>query len=165
MIGALRSDHAGETGAVAIYQGVLAVSRNHSVRAFARHHLATEERHLEIMQQLVLPVHRSRLLPVWRLAGWLTGALPALLGAVAVYRTIDAVETFVELHYTEQIERLRRRPEDGALCAVLEACCADEVMHRNEARSQLGAPGLVGRCWTSLVGLGSRAGVNLACRI
>lgn len=165
MISALRSDHAGEAGAVAIYQGVLAISRSQSLRAFARHHLATERHHLDIMQQLVPPAHRSRLLPVWRLAGWVTGALPALFGARAVYRTIDAVETFVELHYNEQIERLRRRPEDRALCSLLEACCADEVTHRNEARARVGDPGLAGRCWAALVGLGSRVGVYLACRI
>lgn len=165
MIAELRSDHAGEAGAVAIYRGILALSRNDSVRAFAQHHLATEEHHLEIMEQLVPPSHRSRLLPVWRFAGWVTGALPALFGANAVYRTIDAVETFVELHYSEQIERLRERPEDRELCSLLEQCCADEVMHRNEARSRLGAPGLTGRCWAAMVGLGSRVGVYLACRI
>ncbi len=165
MIPALRSDHAGEAGAVAIYRGILALSRDDSVREFAQHHLATEERHLEIMEQLVPSTHRSRLLGVWRIAGWITGALPALFGASAVYRTIDAVETFVELHYSEQIERLRERPEDRELCSLLEQCCADEVMHRNEARSQLAAPGLIGRCWAAMVGLGSRVGVYLACRI
>jgi demethoxyubiquinone hydroxylase (CLK1/Coq7/Cat5 family) len=36
---------------------------------------------------------------LWRVAGWLTGALPALFGRAAVLRTIDAVETFVEGHY------------------------------------------------------------------
>ena len=165
MIPALRSDHAGEAGAVAIYRGILALSRDDSVREFAQHHLATEEHHLEIMEQLVQPTHRSRLLSVWRFAGWITGALPALFGANAVFRTIDAVETFVELHYSEQIERLRKRPEDRELCSLLEQCCADEVMHRNEARSQLGAPSLTGRCWAAMVGLGSRVGVYLACRI
>ena len=35
LIGDLRSDHAGETGAVAIYLGILAVSRDPAVRQFA----------------------------------------------------------------------------------------------------------------------------------
>ena len=39
----LRSDHAGETGAVAIYRGILAITRNPELRTFAEHHLATEQ--------------------------------------------------------------------------------------------------------------------------
>ena len=34
LIHALRSDHAGETGAVAIYHGILAVSRDRAVREY-----------------------------------------------------------------------------------------------------------------------------------
>ncbi len=46
LIGDLRSDHAGETGAVAIYLGILAVSHNPQIRQFAREHQATEREHL-----------------------------------------------------------------------------------------------------------------------
>ena len=46
LAGEMRSNHAGETGAVWIYKGVLAVSRDAEIRAFAEHHLATEETHL-----------------------------------------------------------------------------------------------------------------------
>jgi demethoxyubiquinone hydroxylase (CLK1/Coq7/Cat5 family) len=112
LAGDLRSDHAGETGAVQIYRGILAVSRDPAVRAFAEHHLATESRHLEVIEALRPAVPRSRLLPLWRPAGWLTGALPALAGPRAVYATIAAVETFVDRHYGEQIDAI-----DAALAA------------------------------------------------
>ena len=42
----MRSNHAGETGAIWIYKGVLAVSRDAEIRVFAEHHLATEQTHL-----------------------------------------------------------------------------------------------------------------------
>ena len=51
MLASLRSDHAGESGAVCIYQGILAVTRDAAVRKFAPRHKAVEERHLEIMQR------------------------------------------------------------------------------------------------------------------
>ncbi len=164
MLPALRSDHAGETGAVAIYRGVLAVARDRNLRAFAQRHLATEAGHLEIMEALVGRAQRSRLLPVWRMAGWLTGALPALFGAAAVYRTIDAVESFVDRHYAEQIDRLRANPEAVELRKILQSCRDDELEHRDEARSRLEAPGLPGRLWAGMVGAGSAAGVYLASR-
>ncbi|MGB0624820.1 MAG: demethoxyubiquinone hydroxylase family protein, partial [Luminiphilus sp.] len=76
----LRSDHAGEFGAVMIYRGILAVSRDTSVREFADSHLRTEQEHLALMEEIVPPAGRTRLLPLWHVMGWLTGALPALLG-------------------------------------------------------------------------------------
>ena len=42
----LRTDHAGETGAVFIYLGILQFTRNQALRVFAEHHLATEQSHL-----------------------------------------------------------------------------------------------------------------------
>jgi ubiquinone biosynthesis monooxygenase Coq7 len=165
LLPALRSDHAGETGAVCIYLGIRALARDPAVREFARRHLATEQSHLRIMEGIVPRRQRSRLLPLWRLAGWLTGALPALFGPAAVYRTVDAVESFVDGHYREQIDALRHRPRYRALRDLLQSCREDELQHREEARDQLQAPGLVGRIWVALVGAGSRAGVYLASRV
>ena len=165
MLSCLRSDHAGETGAVYIYRGIRAVTRLDCLREFARQHEVTEERHLEIMNQILPREHRSRLLVLWRLAGWLTGALPALFGARAVYRTIDAVESFVDQHYRLQIDKLQARPRDRALRDILKACRDDELLHRDEARAHLQAPGLIGRLWVTIVGAGSRIGVYLASRL
>jgi ubiquinone biosynthesis monooxygenase Coq7 len=165
LLRALRSDHAGETGAVAIYQGILAVSSNADVRNFASRHLASERQHLELMNQVLAPEARSSLLPLWRVAGYLTGLLPALVGPAAVYRTIEAVETFVDAHYSSQIRYLRHRYPDTRLLQLLEACRADEVAHREDARARIGAPGVIGRLWTALVGAGSKIGVFFASRI
>ena len=38
----LRTDHAGETGAVCIYQGILKFTRDPELQAFAQLHMATE---------------------------------------------------------------------------------------------------------------------------
>lgn len=92
LVGDLRSDHAGETGAVWIYRGVLAVSRDEALRQFAAHHLATELRHLEALRSLVPALRRSKLVVPWRIAGFLTGFIPALFGARAVYATIRALK-------------------------------------------------------------------------
>ncbi len=165
LIHALRSDHAGETGAIAIYRGILAVSRDPEVRAFATEHLVTETRHLELIEQVIAPELHSRLLPLWRLAGFVTGALPALFGAKAVFRTIEAVETFVDAHYASQIEYLRDNFPDVRLQQLLQSCREDEIAHRDDASARLGEAGPVGRAWSALVGAGSAIGVFLASRI
>ncbi|WP_420347501.1 demethoxyubiquinone hydroxylase family protein [Pelagibius sp.] len=162
----LRSDHAGETGAVAIYRGILTVTRNEEIRRFAEAHLETERRHLADIEAVLPPRDRSRCLPLWRVAGFLTGALPALFGPRAVYATIAAVETFVDRHYAEQIERLDPEGAHAALRALLETCRLDEVHHRDEAREALDAePGALMTLWCRTVGSGSALAVALARRV
>ncbi|MGF1453868.1 MAG: demethoxyubiquinone hydroxylase family protein [Alphaproteobacteria bacterium] len=166
MMADLRTDHAGETGAVAIYRGVLAVSRDPEVVAFAREHMATERSHLALMERLVPPSRRSRFLPLWRLAGFMTGALPALFGPRAVFITVEAVERFVDRHLSEQIEALEARDPAHPLIASLRACRDDELRHLEEAAARHGgAVPLAGRMWGALIEAGSRVAVALARRI
>jgi 3-demethoxyubiquinol 3-hydroxylase len=171
MRGELRSDHAGEMGAVWIYYGVLAVARDAAVRAFARRHLATEQAHLSLITPLLPWPQRSRLLVPWRLAGFLTGALPALAGPRAVYGTVAAVETFVDHHYQQQLDRIdallgEQRSAAAPLRALLARCQADECAHRDEAAALQGSTaGLLLRGWCAAVGVGSGIAVALARKL
>ena len=166
LVADLRSDHAGEMGAVMIYRGILAVSRDAKVRAFAQHHLATEEIHLQRITALLAEEQYTRLLPLWRLMGWLTGALPALLGANSVFATIDAVETFVDQHYQDQLNRIDPDGKFGDIRLTLAQCQADEIAHRDEARG-LATPvrGPLLSLWALVVKSGSAAAVWAARQI
>lgn len=173
LVSDLRTDHAGETGAVMIYRGILAITRDPAVRRFAQGHLATEAAHLAAIELLLAPRHRSRLLLLWRAAGWLTGALPAGVGPRAVYATIEAVETFVDHHYTEQIESIdrldpgRAQAPLQALRAQLHSFRADEIDHRDDAAARFdrhaGPPSRLLGLWVWAVGAGSRGAVKI-CR-
>lgn len=150
----LRTDHAGEIGAVMIYRGILSVSKDLQVRAFAQHHLASEQRHLDLLSETVPVECQTLLVPVWRISGWLTGAIPALFGPRAVFATIQAVETFVDQHYASQlimIDRmhiqwlkekidvqsiLEKTDSLQKLRALLVECQFDEIEHREDARSR-----------------------------
>ena len=170
----LRSDHAGETGAVFIYRGIAAVAQWRGKRgdadllAFAQRHGQTEAEHLRLLEQWLPSHHRSRLLGPWRLAGWLTGALPALAGPRAVHATIAAVETFVDRHYQQQLDHIARHGAPPGLLPLLQQCQADECQHRDEASALAAAAGPLPwwlRAWCALVGHGSAAAVVLARRI
>ncbi len=165
----LRSDHAGETGAVYIYRGIATVARwrgDAALQAFAQRHGETEAEHLRLVEHWLPPHRRSRLLGPWRLAGWLTGALPALAGPRAVHATIAAVETFVDHHYQQQIDHIATHGAPEGLLPLLQHCQADECHHRDEAAA-LAGPGrpVLLRLWCALVGSGSAAAVVLARRI
>ena len=184
--GDLRSDHAGETGAVWIYRGILALSRDAELRAFAREHLATEERHLAFFENWLPNDIKSRLLLLWRLSGWLLGALSLLGGRRGVFLTIEAVETFVVEHYQEQIDYLRDTGQHRQIRAVLRRFQRDEDHHREDAAGRGAAgrgaagrgaagnnnamnrttptPGWFARKWVAIVGEGSRLAVVAARR-
>ena len=159
----LRTDHAGEVGAVCIYQGVLRFARDPALRSFAEHHLITEQKHLRLISAWLASSRHSRLLPIWRLAGFLTGALPALFGPRAVYATIEAVETFVDHHYDQQVRALGSQPAFNELRQTLLDCQADEVAHRDEAAASRGPDrsSVLLQAWCAMVGAGSKAAVAL----
>lgn len=184
----LRSNHAGETGAVSIYQGARFVckwlTRDQTSpealrrKAFLEEHQASEQRHLDMLEAMQVP--RSVFTPLWRIAGWAVGIFPSLVSPRAFYFTTVAVEEFVELHYGEQITRLANEHagEYEAVLEILKECCEDEVHHRNEAASLfihghadlpperviVPATGMF-KSWKGLVTFGSRTAADIARHI
>ncbi len=166
LIADLQSDHAGEAGAVAIYRGMLAVSRDESVRRFAKEHIRTELRHLRFFESWLPARHRSRLMWAWRAAGWLLGATSALFGRQAAFRTVAAVETFVEGHYVAQIETMNSIDGLESLAAILQEFCSEEVHHREDASARVTrSGGAAARAWEHLIASGSALGVRIARRV
>lgn len=164
----LRSDHAGEVGAVEIYRGIKTVALwrgDHELMQFADAHGDVEKRHLSAMELLVPIAQRSKLQVPWQIAGWLTGAIPALFGRDSVYATIQSVETFVDDHYQQQIDRLSEYTEHNDLVAVLLQCQADEIHHRKDAESRIKSTNFALKLWSTLIGIGSRGAVAVCRRI
>ena len=134
---------------------------------FVEEHRAAEQSHLDLFQDL-LPAHRhTRLLPIWRLAGFALGFAPALYSDRALFRTVEAVETFVEVHYHEQIGPLREHGRCPRLVELLEHCCADEVHHKNDATRRAGEGDITWpeRVWMEVVKIGSAVAAEVARRV
>ncbi len=123
----LRMDHAAEAVAVQIHRGILALTDDAGVRAYAARRLAIEHLHLRRIRRWLPSGERSRLLPLWRAAGWLTGAAAALIGPRAVFATVAAIERRVDRHYSAQADRLSAHPALTELRATLAACRSDEL--------------------------------------
>eukprot|EP00438_Fugacium_kawagutii_P011890 Skav219171 [mRNA] locus=scaffold648:365333:367505:- [translate_table: standard] len=143
----MRSNWAGETGAVAIYRGCHGALEHvgcgrAQLQNFVEEHVASEEAHLKAMESLVSQPSERSWMPATAF-GWALGYLSTRLrGAHGMYITTEAVESFVEEHYGDQIERLDRELQFGerqptepyrALLDILRAACADEVAHKEDA--------------------------------
>ena len=160
----LRSDHAGEVGAVYIYKGILSIAKDPALVEFSKRHLETEKEHLRKIEE-VLPVSkRSKLVGIWKVAGYLLGFLPSLFGPRIVFATIEAVESFVEDHYEEQLKYLRAQEDsDQSLINLLQSCQDDEIEHKNEsAIKKRSTPGFLLNFWMKIVGWGSSSAVKVA---
>jgi len=81
-----------------------------------------------------------------------------------VFRTIAAVESFVEQHYDEQLAKLAD-DRHRVLRAALQRFRDEEVAHRDDARRRLGPPRVAGRLWAWIIGYGSALGVSVARRV
>ena len=164
----LRASHAGETGAVGIYRGILLVNRfkrDAEIDTFAKHHLATEKDHLIQFENLIHRFRGSALLILWMFAGFMMGVMSMLLGKNWVYYTIYKVESFVDVHYRQQIDALSKLEflEKDEIISMMKMCNLDEQSHRDEALNGMtNKPGLAMRIWGNLVGTGSQYAVAVA---
>lgn len=136
----MRVDHAGEYGAVRIYEGQLAVFRHlkHKSRiASSLAHMKKEEEvHLSRFSEMLNErrVRPTALVPFWHVAGFAMGAATALLGEKAAHACTAAVEEVIDEHYRGQRERLAALGADEkALSDTIEKFRLEEVAHRDEA--------------------------------
>lgn len=167
----IRVDHAGEYGAVRIYEGQLSVLKGSENGPLIEHMADQERRHLEAFNTLV-PERRVRptaLLPFWHLAGFALGAGTAMLGEKAAMACTVAVEEVIDEHYAGQVAALDADMgpdgEELELRDTLEEFRLDEVDHMQTGfeHGAEDAPGY--EVLTGLIKSGSRLAIWLSTRI
>ena len=133
----LRVDHAGEYGAVHIYRGQRAVFAHSPRHAALTAQLAEMERHeqehLDCFAGLLhdAGTRPTALAPLWRVGGFMMGAVTALMGEKAAHACTAAVETVIEGHYADQIIQIAAA--DPSLADTLRQFREDELHHRDLA--------------------------------
>jgi ubiquinone biosynthesis monooxygenase Coq7 len=130
----LRVDQAGEYGATRIYAGQLAVmgARTAEARMIARM-AGQEARHRKIFDAMIAKrgVRPTALQPIWNVAGFALGAATALIGPKAAMACTAAIETEIDRHYSEQIDRIGTA--DPELSNVIAEFRSEEIEHRDMA--------------------------------
>ena len=161
----IRVNHAGEYGAVRIYDGQLAVIGRGRARDEIRRMAEHEKRHLVAFDALVRARHvRPTLLhPLWHVAGYALGAATALLGERAAMACTVAVEETIDEHYQGQLGRLGAA--DPALSETIEAFRADELAHRAVAIEHGATEALGYELISAVVKTGSRLAIWLSTRL
>jgi len=133
----IRVDHAGERGAIKIYEGQLlalnTIKQDKNLKKTIEDMREHEKEHLqffesEIQKRNIKPTY---LLPLWDLMGVALGFGTAMLGKKATMLCTASVEEVIEEHYKNQIEKIGNDEEN--LRKKIEKFRNDESNHKNIA--------------------------------
>ena len=133
----IRVDHAGERGAIKIYEGQLlalkTIKQDETLKNKIEEMKKHEKEHLEYFENEIRKrkIKPTYLLPLWDLMGVSLGFGSALLGKRAAMLCTASVEEVIEDHYKNQLKKLGNDEKD--LKAKIEKFKRDEVNHKNIA--------------------------------
>jgi ubiquinone biosynthesis monooxygenase Coq7 len=133
----IRVDHAGERGAIKIYEGQLlalkTIKQDNDLKDKIEEMKEQEKKHLEYFEKEIQKrkIKPTALLPLWDLMGVTLGFGTALLGKKAAMLCTASVEEVIEDHYQNQLQKLGNDEKD--LKAKIEKFKEDEIEHKNMA--------------------------------
>ena len=133
----IRVDHAGERGAIKIYEGQLlalkTIKQDNDLKDKIEEMKEQEKEHLEYFEKEIQKrkIKPTYLLPVWDLMGVTLGFGTALLGKKAAMLCTASVEEVIEDHYQNQLKKLGN--DEMELKAKIEKFKNDEIGHKNIA--------------------------------
>ena len=133
----IRVDHAGERGAIKIYEGQLlalsTIKQDKNLKKIIEEMKEHEKEHLEYFEKEIQKrkMRPTYLLPLWDLMGVSLGFGTAMLGKKAAMLCTASVEEVIEEHYQNQLKRLGEDEKD--LKTKIEKFKGDEVNHKNTA--------------------------------
>jgi len=163
----IRVDHAGEFGAVRIYAGQMAVfgARNSAASDAIGHMAAQEAVHLKRFETLLSErcVRPTALEPIWHVAGFALGAATALMGERAAMACTEAVETVIDDHYGEQLERLG--DSEPELKQTITQFRAEEVAHHDAAIAHGAQKAIAHDVLTAAIKMGCKIAIALSTKI
>jgi len=128
----VRVDHAGEYGAVRIYEGQMAIIGKTKAGPAIERMLNQEREHLSTFENLITDrgVRPTAFLPLWHVAGFAIGAATALMGEKAAMACTVAVEETIDEHYASQVKALTPYEEENKLLKTCAQFREEELEHR-----------------------------------
>ena len=133
----IRVDHAGERGAVKIYEGQLlalnTIVKNESLKKTIEDMKEHEIEHCQFFEDEIKKrnIEPTKFLPLWDLLGVGLGFGSTLLGKKAAMLCTASVEEVIDKHYLDQINQLGS--EEKELKKKIIKFREDEIHHKNIA--------------------------------
>ena len=165
----IRVDHAGERGAIKIYEGqLLALNtfvKDEELKKLIEEMKEQEKEHCnyfdnEIKKRKIKP---TRLLPFWDLVGVGLGFGTTILGKKAAMLCTASVEEVIDEHYAKQIEQLGA--DEKELKEKIIKFRNDELHHKNIAYDRGATKKGIYSILDRIIKTGSKVAINLSEKI
>ena len=165
----IRVDHAGERGAVKIYEGQLlalnTLVKDESLRKTIEEMKIHEKEHCEFFENEIKKrkIRPTKFLPLWDLLGVGLGFGSTILGKKAAMLCTASVEEVIDEHYQNQINQLG--PEEKNLKKKIIKFREDELHHKDIAYEKGATKKGLYSLMDKIIKTGSKIAINISEKI
>ena len=165
----IRVDHAGERGAVKIYEGQLlalnTLIKDESLKKTIEEMKIHEKEHCDFFENEIKKrkIEPTKFLPLWDLLGVGLGFGSTLLGKKAAMLCTASVEEVIDEHYQSQIDQLGSEEKD--LKKKIIKFREDELHHKDIAYEEGATKKGVYSIMDKIIKTGSKIAINISEKI
>ena len=165
----IRVDHAGERGAVKIYEGQLlalnTLVKNESLKKTIEEMKVHEMEHCQFFENEIRKrnIKPTKFLPLWDLLGVGLGFGSTLLGKKDAMLCTASVEEVIDKHYQDQIDQLQSDEND--LKSKIIKFREDELHHKDIAYEQGASKKGLYSIMDKIIKTGSKIAINISEKI
>ena len=165
----IRVDHAGESGAIKIYEGQLLALNTFiedkelkkTIEKMKNH----EKEHLDFFNKEIKKrkIKPTKLLPIWDLLGIGLGFSSAMMGKKAAMLCTASVEEVIDKHYQNQLDQLHS--DEKSLKKKIKKFRDDELHHKDIAYKQGASKKGFYSIFDKIIKTGSKVAINISEKI
>ncbi len=165
----IRVDHAGERGAIKIYEGQLlalnTIKKNDKLKKTVEKMKIHEKEHAEYFENEIKKrnIKPTKLLPLWDLLGVGLGFGSTILGDKAAMLCTASVEEVIDKHYQNQIEQIQ--DDEKKLRDKIIRFREDELHHKNIAYEEGATKEGLYSILDKIIKTGSKIAINISEKI
>ena len=165
----IRVDHAGERGAVKIYEGQLlalnTLVKNEDLKKTIEEMKVHEIEHCQFFEKEIKKrnIKPTKFLPLWDLLGVGLGFGSTLLGKKAAMLCTASVEEVIDKHYLDQINQLG--PEEKELKKKITKFRDDELHHKDIAYEEGATKKGIYSIMDKIIKTGSKIAINISEKV
>ena len=165
----IRVDHAGERGAVKIYEGQLlalnTLVKDEKLKKIIEEMKVHEKEHCEFFEKEIEKrnIKPTKLLPLWDLLGVTLGFSSTLLGKKAAMLCTASVEEVIDKHYQNQIDQLDKTEKE--LKKNITKFREDELHHKDIAYEKGATKKGCYSILDKIIKTGSKIAINISEKI
>ena len=165
----IRVDHAGERGAIKIYEGQLlalnTLVKDDNLKKTIQKMKDQEKEHCNYFENeiKIRNIKPTKLMPLWDLLGVGLGFGSTLLGKKAAMLCTASVEEVIDEHYEKQINQLK--PDEKILKEKIKKFRLDELHHKDIAYKKGATKKGLYKILDRIIKTGSKVAINISEKI